>query len=589
MSMRRFTYRHKPNHRVSAASFLRLRLRAGANSVLDARIRPIGASGRFCFVVGCGHSGTTLLASKLGLHDDVLLVPRESNVFLPHESLRRARAETLDWLGAADRERRAIVIEKSPKHVHSTGRIRRLLPQARIIVIVRNPLDTCASLYRRYGDLDLAIERWCMDNAAAAVVSNEPGTMLIRYEHLTREPHRILAEACAFLGIPWDPGLLDRSGSLYGSDPGLRPNMAIRHEQVSQPIRDNNGRSRDVLDDEQTRRVRERTANVAALLGYVEPNVRRLQGNPMIRPEMLPGRDGENINGPSLVRVPAWVAAPLGRYYLYFAHHKGRYIRLAYADSLHGPWHIHAPGVLDLRQVAACHDHIASPDVVIDEESRQFRLYFHGHASAGTGQKSFLALSADGLQFTAREAALGEPYFRVFRHDAHWYAMAKGGALFRSADGLSNFEAGPNPFPDAAARDASMKSAGPRHVAVLRDADVLWVYYTSIGDAPERVLRGRINLAGDWHRWTVADCEELLRPRFSWEGADLPVQASRHGRARRPAHELRDPAVFVDDDGRRYLVYSVMGERGLAIAELIDAAPTPAATGLVKLPPDIDG
>ena len=35
--------------------------------------------------------------------------------------------------------------------------------------------------------------------------------------------------------------------------------------------------------------------------------VRRLPGNPIIRPEMLPGSDGDNINGPSLIRVPSWV------------------------------------------------------------------------------------------------------------------------------------------------------------------------------------------------------------------------------------------------------------------------------------------
>ena len=28
--------------------------------------------------------------------------------------------------------------------------------------------------------------------------------------------------------------------------------------------------------------------------------------NPIIRPEMLPGSDGDNINGPSLIRVPDW-------------------------------------------------------------------------------------------------------------------------------------------------------------------------------------------------------------------------------------------------------------------------------------------
>ena len=30
-----------------------------------------------------------------------------------------------------------------------------------------------------------------------------------------------------------------------------------------------------------------------------------------------------NINGPSLIKVPHWMENPLGKYYLYFAHHKG--------------------------------------------------------------------------------------------------------------------------------------------------------------------------------------------------------------------------------------------------------------------------
>ena len=61
-------------------------------------------------------------------------------------------------------------------------------------------------------------------------------------------------------------------------------------------------------------------------------------------------RIGSNINGPSVIRVPDWVQQPLGRYYLYFSHHKGTYIRLAYADALMGPWKIHTPGVLDVSQ-----------------------------------------------------------------------------------------------------------------------------------------------------------------------------------------------------------------------------------------------
>jgi hypothetical protein len=71
-----------------------------------------------------------------------------------------------------------------------------------------------------------------------------------------------------------------------------------------------------------------------------EPQMRigRLRGNPIIRPHM-DARMGANINGPSLIRVPDWVEHPLGTYYLYFADHKGHYIRLAYADRLEGSWH----------------------------------------------------------------------------------------------------------------------------------------------------------------------------------------------------------------------------------------------------------
>ena len=43
-------------------------------------------------------------------------------------------------------------------------------------------------------------------------------------------------------------------------------------------------------------------------------------------------RMGDNVSGPSLIRVPEWVDAPLGRYYLYFAHHDGRYIRRGESD-----------------------------------------------------------------------------------------------------------------------------------------------------------------------------------------------------------------------------------------------------------------
>jgi len=65
----------------------------------------------------------------------------------------------------------------------------------------------------------------------------------------------------------------------------------------------------------------------------------RFQDNPILTPQSSPSL-GTNLNGPSLIRVPAWLERPLERYYLYFAHHRGTFIRLAYADRLSGPWHV---------------------------------------------------------------------------------------------------------------------------------------------------------------------------------------------------------------------------------------------------------
>ncbi|NQW58557.1 MAG: hypothetical protein HQ456_07605, partial [Polynucleobacter sp.] len=80
----------------------------------------------------------------------------------------------------------------------------------------------------------------------------------------------------------------------------------------------------------------------------VKWNAERLENNPLISPETHP-LAGHNIQGPSLIEVPQWVSNPLGRFYLYFADHKGENIGLAFADDLKGPWTIHAKGALSLE------------------------------------------------------------------------------------------------------------------------------------------------------------------------------------------------------------------------------------------------
>jgi hypothetical protein len=295
--------------------------------------------------------------------------------------------------------------------------------------------------------------------------------------------------------------------------------------------------------------------------------VERLPNNPIIRAEMLPAGDGDNINGASLIGTPAWLPGRLGNYYLYFAHHRGTYIRLAYAQQLEGPWTIHRPGTLKLTDAHACRGHIASPDVHVDEKRRQIRMYFHGPSRIEPGQKSYLALSTDGLNFVARDAILGPFYFRVVRWRDRWIAMAKGGQVYVSNDGLSNFRcASVQPF---FLRDPRGNDPGDvRHVAVHPRGDGLIVYFTRIGDCPERILRARIEPTDpDLRFWHAGPIEDVLSPERDWEGADLTSHPSSPGPSTKPENAVRDPAIFAEDD-RTYLLYSVAGETGIAIAIL---------------------
>ena len=157
-----------------------------------------------------------------------------------------------------------------------------------------------------------------------------------------------------------------------------------------------------------------------------------------------------NINGPSVIRVPDWIPAservnPNAVYYMYFAHHVGFNIRLAWAESLNGEWRLfntgNAPdrawgvngnntgtqtprtGVLSLSSgntgnnrvesnggsnLIAANGHIASPDVHVDNVNQRILMYYHAPYTEINGQNTFVATSKYGLNFNATHQG-GEP------------------------------------------------------------------------------------------------------------------------------------------------------------------------------------
>nr|WP_295927494.1 hypothetical protein [uncultured Dyadobacter sp.] len=305
----------------------------------------------------------------------------------------------------------------------------------------------------------------------------------------------------------------------------------------------------------------------------------RFETNPIIRPELLPGPDGKNINGPSLISAPDWLPNKLGKYYLYFADHNGTYIRLSYADDLKGPWKIYEPGTLRMDDCACKGEpdelkagrHIASPDLHVDHANKQLVMYFHcplfvsGDKADKRNYKQLTlrATSVDGIHFKPETTQLGESYFRVFQWKGQHYAISRLGILWRSPDGIQAFERGPNPFDQIQQPVSTL-----RHAAVKLAGDTLWVFHSRIGDSPERIYLSKIALKGDWNTWKPTEPQVVALPEKPFEGTDLPLTVSKEGAARQRYRELRDPAFFEEHD-KWYLLYSVAAESGIAIGELV--------------------
>jgi hypothetical protein len=96
--------------------------------------------------------------------------------------------------------------------------------------------------------------------------------------------------------------------------------------------------------------------------------------------------------------------------------------------------------------------------------------------------------------------------------------------------------------------------------------DTLHVYFTKIGDAPERILRSAIDLRAPLASWRASAAELVLFPETDWEGADLRIRKSVAGASRGREHAVRDPAIFIEGH-RKYMLYSTAGESGIALVE----------------------
>jgi hypothetical protein len=108
---------------------------------------------------------------------------------------------------------KSIIADKTPNNVFIVDRLRECWPDARFIYLLRHPGAIARSRQAYKGEqadeddknADL-IRRYC--EALQAARETYDGHT-VRYEDLTADPERELRGICSFLGIPFEPGMLE--------------------------------------------------------------------------------------------------------------------------------------------------------------------------------------------------------------------------------------------------------------------------------------------------------------------------------------------------------------------------------------------
>jgi len=176
------------------------------------------------FVMCTLRSGSTLLRVLLNSH---------SEIHAPHELHLRYISVNLDkkwsersmkemgldeeglryllWDRLLEREltasRKSIIADKTPNNVFIVDRLREAWPDARFIFLLRHPGAIARSRQAYKGEgADALVVRYC--EALEAARQTYDGHT-VRYEDLTADPDRELRRICDFLGVAYEPTMLD--------------------------------------------------------------------------------------------------------------------------------------------------------------------------------------------------------------------------------------------------------------------------------------------------------------------------------------------------------------------------------------------
>ncbi|MGO9229375.1 MAG: sulfotransferase family protein [Bryobacteraceae bacterium] len=239
------------------------------------------------FVVSQPRAGSTLLQKVLGAHPEIHTVSEPWIALYPLFALRErgvatdyvfdlARVATRDFLRRLPEGEEAywegvrrmlnhlytrslveggkrIFLDKTPRYYFVIPELRHVFPRARFVFLLRNPLAVLSSILETWVKTDnpLQLRGFRHDLMVAPWLLLEgirgfgPTAIVVRYEHLVREPEAAIRRLCGELGIDFHAGTIE-----YGAATGRERWQFGDQDTVyreSHPVPDSAERWRSVL------------------------------------------------------------------------------------------------------------------------------------------------------------------------------------------------------------------------------------------------------------------------------------------------------------------------------------------------------
>jgi len=137
-----------------------------------------------------------------------------------------------------------VFIDKTPRYYYILDYLNNMFPHAKFIVLLRHPLDVFVSLRDTFcGRNDRAAINRSGDSImgakkiAAFIDKPVKNRKIIRYEDVVRTPGKTISEVCSFLGLDYEPAMLNYGNFNHGNgfgDPKINKSKAPHKKSLGQ-------------------------------------------------------------------------------------------------------------------------------------------------------------------------------------------------------------------------------------------------------------------------------------------------------------------------------------------------------------------